>query len=1288
MKELVPQDVLTAIADQYRVAATRAVSHFREEQADEDAVTGSLGTVMRDTVNGSRTVGGAKYSWHTRQIRIRGRGRGAPESMVGADAILEINVRNGDEIVDSKLVPIQAKKEWNGRDVKLEDQTRKMLTTFGSALVVNYQADGYFAADGVAVIEAGADPKHLSPGALTPLGDMLAHRFIGCTVGSQGWRFDETAFALVPVGGSVIEGSPATTRQLIRTSVSLSRPRSTRKKELGRRSKPTTVSAVDPPQPPLPVLTRGTQDRPTTRLPTPDATPPPAPVYHGSVEHRAPRLHLDRDSQLLPAVSSEPGMAPSEPEPPEARHALDRLMGPGLISPIQRRFEAEDLVRRRRSDEQARIASSQRQGRIDPNPHQIDAVMFALGRIPEGGCILADEVGLGKTIEAGLVLAQLRAEGKGRLLIIVPKPLLGQWQNELFTLFGIEARIGSARPDAFDGTGVFIVGRELAGTEVVSRILASGESFDLVVIDEAHELFAGIYRRFDRRGDYKEESKDALIAQRVREAIGAAPVLLLTATPIQNSLAELWGLVQYVEPTGTLLGNLDTFRKVFCPGDDAKIADGQDDELRRRMSSVCRRTLRRQAQEFMERPFVQRRCRLFEYTMEPDERALYDDVTRWLLDPDLVAFSGGSRHLLLLGFHRRMASSTAALATSLERVCARLERIVRGDPVEDVALRESLIDLEEDEEEIDLETHAAPAPHIEPARVRAELERVRTFAGRARRLGSGAKAAALLQAMKQLGDRKVLVFTSSLATQDFLLEFLVGNGFAPADVTLFRGTNNSPRAAQALDRWRTESPSREKLGRDIAVRLALVHEFKTRSRVMIATEAGAKGLNLQFCDVVVNYDLPWNPQRIEQRIGRCHRYGQEHDHVTVVNFISADNEADRLTFEILARKLDLFGRVLDASDHVLHEPTTDTPEAIAGSLGVAVERELQRIHEQARSKEQLIRELTGLRDEVDARRRTVEEGWQRAASLIQSRLDEDVQRVFRRIRDGLTESLAGVDRAVDRVVTAYLEARAIPYRRTDKDGRILLDVDGTRFVIGSAKGIEVAEPLHLGHSLVARAIEDARRASAEMKPVRVNSAHASPRLREMRGQRGRLVIAKVGYAGFEPVERLIVLAAADRRMLEPELARELIGLPVETASSGFATVTPDELIDDGLGEAVFLDQEDVEAAERVRFDVALARLERSVEDRTFILRRRLIDLEKRRSGALAERDRALSADARERSERTLKKLEVEGTELEMALVELEQRTEEAYRTRRDALTLRRTPAPSVERLVDVEFEIS
>ena len=959
---------------------------------------------------------------------------------------------------------------------------------------------------------------------------------------------------------------------------------------------------------------------------------------------------------------------------------------PSVTHPVQRRYEAEDLVRRRRSDEQARTASSQRQGRIDPNPHQVDAVMFALGRIPEGGCILADEVGLGKTIEAGLILAQLRAEGKRRLLILAPKPLIGQWQNELFTLFGIDARIGSARPDVFAGPGVFLAGRELAGTETVSRLLAGGEPFDLVVIDEAHELFAGIYRRYDKHGEYKDESKDALIAQRVRHAIGSAPVLLLTATPLQNSLAELWGLVQYVEPTGTLLGNLDTFRRVFCPGDDATIAEGQDDELRRRMSAVCQRTLRRQAQEFLERPFVQRHCSLFEYTMAADERALYDDVTQWLLEPDLCAFAGGSRHLLLLGFHRRMASSTAALAASLDRVCARLQRIAHGEVAADIEVREILADLEIDPDDVPAEPPGTNTP-VDLSRARAEFERLRTFAGRARRLGPGAKAAALLQALERLGDRKVLVFTESIATQDFLAELLVANGFVPSSVTLFRGTNDSPRATEALDRWLAENPPREKLGRDIAIRLALVHEFKTRSRVMVATEAGAKGLNLQFCDVVVNYDLPWNPQRIEQRIGRCHRYGQEHD-VTVVNFISSDNEADRLTFEILARKLDLFGRVLDVSDHVLHEPATDTPEVIAGSLGLAVEREFQRIHEQARSREQMVRELKGLGAEVDARRQNVEDGLRRATGLIQSRLDEDVQRVFRKIRADLPGSLAGVDRALDRVTTAYLEARGIPHRRVERDGNILLEVEGTLFVIGSAKGMDGVEPLHLGHRLVVAAVADARRLDPVLSTVEVDVAQASPRLRGMRGRRGRLVVAKVGYAGFEPVDRLIVLAATESELLDPAVALEILSLPIETKNSSVATIVSDDRIEDAVDEAVFLDQEEVEAGERTRFEAARSRLERSVEDRLLILRRRLAEVESRTISATADRDRALSVEARESAERLLKKLEAEGGELETALVDLEQRTEEAYRTRRDALTLRRTAAPSVDRIIDVGFELS
>src|ERR1700733_1833682 len=135
------------------------------------------------------------------------------------------------------------------------------------------------------------------------------------------------------------------------------------------------------------------------------------------------------------------------------------------LHPFNQRILAEDLVRVRRPDDRERYAAAQRQARIDPNPHQIEAVIFALGRLREGGCILADEVGLGKTIEAGLVVAQLLAEGARRVLLIAPKALLGQWRSELFTLFGLDAVEGTTRPGGFDGDGIFLIGREAAGSE-------------------------------------------------------------------------------------------------------------------------------------------------------------------------------------------------------------------------------------------------------------------------------------------------------------------------------------------------------------------------------------------------------------------------------------------------------------------------------------------------------------------------------------------------------------------------------------------------------------------------------------------------------------------------------------------------------------------------------------------------------------------------------------------------------------------------------------------------------
>ncbi len=687
------------------------------------------------------------------------------------------------------------------------------------------------------------------------------------------------------------------------------------------------------------------------------------------------------------------------------------------------------------------------------------------------------------------------------------------------------------------------------------------------MIDEAHEIFAGLHKRYGRDGIYDETSDEALMAHRVRGFLRTASVLLLTATPLQNSLAELWGLVQYVEPTGTLLGDLTTFRQVFCGEDDRTLVPGQEHELQRRLTMVLQRTLRRQAQAFLDRPFTQRRCRLYEYAMSDDERSLYDDVTEYLLQPSLYAFAGRQRRLLLIGFHRRMASSIAALAASLENVAARLRRISAGQPAAQDALTqdalEVLHDLEEDEE---IEESGADASiPADRAGVAAELARVEGFIARARSLPHDAKARSFQDAIRVIlelgregrGSGKAVVFTESITTQEYLRKLLLDSGLKDEEITLFRGNNDHVRAQEAHARWLREEGS--KLAAGVRGRRARSRcgwpwfmSFCTRSKVLVCTEAGKRsGLNLQFCETVINYDLPWNPQRIEQRIGRCHRYSQQRD-VTVVNFIARDNEAHRLTFEILSQKLDLFGRVLDASDVVLHEPRTDAPEIAVSALSLEFETDLRNIYSRSRTLDEVAREIAALRDKITVRRDAYEKRILANATsqLIESRFDEDVRRVFKRLRDELPQALVQLDRDLADLVEGYLTSRGIAHRRADEAGRVIFDLapgaevagaigNVRRFATGDARGVTDAEALNLAHPLVRAALADARAwtgGSVELLLPR----DAPADLATMAGRAGVLAVALAG------LRRIRAGAAADRGRravdgvaIEPSLAAML-----------------------------------------------------------------------------------------------------------------------------------------------------
>ena len=983
------------------------------------------------------------------------------------------------------------------------------------------------------------------------------------------------------------------------------------------------------------------------------------------------------------------------------------------MHPIHRRFDAEDLVRLRRAGEKRRYVAAQRRGRVDPNPHQIEAVMFALKRIPEGGCILADEVGLGKTIEAGLVIAQLLAEGKGRVLIVVPRPLLGQWQSELRDLFGIEAQEAADDDVDLTAAGVFIAGREYAGGERGFERLRQAPPFDLCLIDEAHEVFAGIHRRYNTDGSYDEDSPHARTAHRVKQLIGIAPVLLLTATPMQNSLDELWALVGYVDRTGTLLGDKPTFDELFKS--EGGVGAEQAGELQRRLKRVVQRTLRRDAMPYLERPFVGRQARLYPYRMSTAEKALYDDVTEYLLEPELFAFRGSARKLLLIGFHRRMASSNAALAASLTGVAARLGRLL-GRRAEDTA--EDLDDLEEEGDDANA-PYEEPAPaalpeglRLDRAAVQSELERVESFIRRAKALPADSKAEALVRVVGELLERppdrrKLLVFTESLTTQSYLRDLLVEKTpLAEQDITLFRGVNDSPRAAVALRVWREEVEAdmerHLRPSNTVAVRLALVHEFRTRSTVMIATEAGAKGLNLQFCDTLVNYDLPWNPQRIEQRIGRCHRYGQQRD-VTVFNFLAEGNEAQQLTFEILSDKLDLFGKVLDMSNVVLQTPRSDSSEAFTSALGADFETEVRRIWERARSVEDVAAELRQLRDTLEERRRELDRTRSRTIGLIEQRLDVSVRQVFERIQDELAPSLQELDNEMRNVLAAYLDAEAVPWGEGEREGRKALHYGaspklpkplqgGGTVMIGSSRGLNGADPLHVGHPLIEAAVQSARRQCAGQYRVCFRLQPSAPAaLRKHRGSRGRLALTRIRYDGFEPEDRLRATAVfEDAEVLRPaDAALELLRQPCEDVAE-FAQ--PLEVsaahLDEVVDEELFEEQGRVADLNQQGFEQALNQLDQYLADRTLVLQRAKRQHSQHLAAAEHRRDTSAGADNRAKATVRVQQLEGQLEKAEKELAALASHEDETYQKWKQHAHQRRYAAPTGERLLSAEFVIA
>jgi len=610
--------------------------------------------------------------------------------------------------------------------------------------------------------------------------------------------------------------------------------------------------------------------------------------------------------------------------------------------------------------------------KVDMNPHQIDAALFALRSPLSQGVLLADEVGLGKTIEASLVLAQKWAEKRRKLLLIVPATLRKQWNQELIDKFALPSvileaqrfkhvqKIGSANPfdseAAFGQPAILICSYEFAARK---QLELGRIPWDLVVFDEAHKL----------RNIYKSEG--AKTAKALDAALQGRQKILLSATPMQNNLLELYGLVSIIDPH--FFGDLESFKARYSR---AKLPPEELAHLRKRLERVCQRTLRRQVQEEGGINFTRRYSLTEPYDPEPDELQLYRSVSNYLQADDVLAIKPVARHLVTLVIRKILASSSHAIQGTLQRMIDRLES------------KRSLADALSDYEELDDLADASDVEDedfIDPLALQGEIDTLKGFLQLASSIKRNAKGDALLRVLDKSfamterlgGQRKAVIFTESVRTQGWLFEVLNTAGYRDR-VVLLNGSNTDADSQQTYKDWieKHAGSSRISGSKSADMKAALVERFRDQASIMICTEAGAEGINLQFCSLLINYDLPWNPQRVEQRIGRVHRYGQKHD-VVVVNFINNANVADRRVFELLNRKFQLFEGVFGASDEILG----------AIESGVDIERRIHDIFQKCRSDVEIEQEFDQLQAQLQVQ---IESRNQDARRSLLEHFDVDV----------------------------------------------------------------------------------------------------------------------------------------------------------------------------------------------------------------------------------------------------------------------------------------------------------
>jgi ERCC4-related helicase len=912
------------------------------------------------------------------------------------------------------------------------------------------------------------------------------------------------------------------------------------------------------------------------------------------------------------------------------------------------KYFAYELTRQLPSNDIGKLTASLQDAQVDLNPHQVEAALFAFKSPLSNGAILADEVGLGKTIEAGIILSQQWAERKRTLLIIGPSNLRKQWNQELADKFFLPSTIletksfnqqikaGNLNP--FDQKdSIVICSFQFAKSKAA---YLQHTPWDLVIIDEAHRL----------RNVYKPNN---VIGNAIKHSLQSRKKVLLTATPLQNSILELYGLVSIIDEF--VFGDLKSFKSRY----NHQLTDEDYQDLKTRLEPVCKRTLRRQVLEYIN--YTERRAIREEFYPTDQEQLLYDLVSEYLQRPRLYALPSSQRQLMTLILRKLLASSTFAIYGTLVGLVVKLESILERDQ----AMYDNIGDLEQDydtydelEDEWEGDEDEAPAKADEPLTdgdikaIHEEIEDLKKFRELAKVIKVNSKANHLITALERafaqlqlLGaQQKALIFTESRRTQDYLLDLLQTSGYE-GKVIVFNGSNNDPKSNEIYQVWLREhngtdiitgSPSADK-------RAALVDYFREEATIMIATEAAAEGVNLQFCSLVVNYDLPWNPQRIEQRIGRCHRYGQKFD-VVVVNFLNKKNAADIRVYELLADKFQLFDGVFGASDEVL------------GTIGNGTdfEKRIAQIYNECRSTEEIQQAFDLLQEELKPE---ITEKMQGVRTALLENFDESVRERLRMDFNKSKENLSLFEHKLWKITNYYLEDYAefveedYSFELFDYPSEPISVNLGFYKILRSddsrkKSDIEIPENTNIyriGHKLAQQILTACKEAPTPVREVVFdysNTPTIITLLEKFIGHSGWLRVEFLTINSFEQEEYLLAGAFTESGdMLDPETALRLFSLnaqeggPVsfsDDVSAWFRQVIDHE-------RATVLNENALR--NRDFFDIEMDKLDLWADDMKLGLEREIKDLDAEIKLRKAEAKKILKLEDKVKAQRHIKDLE-------------------------------------------------